>query len=47
VHHVLSAAEGFGDALRGPGVCGPASETPADADEQTRMLAFLGRRRAA
>jgi uncharacterized protein (TIGR03086 family) len=30
--------------LRSPGVCGPAVEAPAGADEQTEMLAFLGRR---
>lgn len=44
VGRVLAAAPGFGDALRGPGVCGPELSPPADADEQTRMLAFLGRR---
>lgn len=37
-------AEAFGDALRGPGAFGPAVEAPPDADEQTRLLAFLGRR---
>ena len=41
---VLSIAKTFGDALRGPGVCGPAIEVPADADDQTRTLAYLGRR---
>lgn len=30
--------------LRMPGVFGPALEAPADADEQTQLLAFLGRR---
>jgi uncharacterized protein (TIGR03086 family) len=33
----------FGDMLRGPNVCGPAIEPPPDADEQTRLLNFLGR----
>jgi uncharacterized protein (TIGR03086 family) len=30
--------------MRQPGVFGPAVEPPAGADEQTKMLAFLGRR---
>jgi uncharacterized protein (TIGR03086 family) len=34
----------YGDDLRRPGVCGPALEPPPDADEQTRLLALLGRR---
>lgn len=38
------AAAGFGDAMRGPQAFGPALEPPADADRQTRLLAFLGRR---
>jgi uncharacterized protein (TIGR03086 family) len=37
-------ADSFGDALRADNVCGPAVEVPADADEQTRLLAHLGRR---
>ncbi|MFD1811989.1 TIGR03086 family metal-binding protein [Rhodococcus gannanensis] len=37
-------AERMGDRIRTPGVCGPAVEVPADADEQTRVLAMLGRR---
>jgi uncharacterized protein (TIGR03086 family) len=44
VQRVLAAAPAFGDALRGPGVCGPELTPPPGADEQTRMLAFLGRR---
>jgi len=36
--------EAMGDALRSPGAFGPALETPADANEQQRVLAFLGRR---
>lgn len=31
------------NAVRRPGFFGPALEPPADADEQTRLLAFLGR----
>lgn len=31
------------DAIRGPGSFGPKIEPPADADEQTRFLCFLGR----
>jgi uncharacterized protein (TIGR03086 family) len=44
VARVMAAAPAFGDALRGPNVCGPELTPPADADDQTRMLAFLGRR---
>ncbi len=37
-------AEAFGEAMRGPGgPFGPAVEAPQGADEQTRLLAFLGR----
>jgi uncharacterized protein (TIGR03086 family) len=32
------------EALRSGGMFGPAIEVPDDADEQTRFLAFLGRR---
>jgi uncharacterized protein (TIGR03086 family) len=39
-----AAAASFGDMLRAEGVCGPEVEVPADADAQTRMLAFGGRR---
>jgi uncharacterized protein (TIGR03086 family) len=34
----------FGDQLYAEGVCKPALDPPADADEQTRVLALLGRR---
>ncbi|ASF07385.1 hypothetical protein NBRGN_061_00420 [Nocardia brasiliensis NBRC 14402] len=40
---VEGVARSLGDSLRMPGVCGPALDAPADADEQTRVLAFLGR----
>jgi uncharacterized protein (TIGR03086 family) len=36
-------ADGMGDNLRRPGVCGPAVEAPEGADEQTKLLAYLGR----
>lgn len=39
--HELAAS--FGDMLRMDGVCGPEVEVPADADPQSRMLAYLGR----
>lgn len=38
------AAEGFGDAMRGPGAFGPAVEPAPGAGAQDRLLAFLGRR---
>ncbi len=34
----------LGPGLRGEGVCGPELAAPEGADEQTRLLAFLGRR---
>ena len=44
VRTILDAAPQFGPMLRTPGICGPEVEVPPDADEQTKMLAFLGRR---
>ena len=44
VTRVFQAAQGWGEAGRSPAVFGPALQPPPDADEQTRMLAFLGRR---
>ncbi len=38
-----ASAEEFGEAIRGPGVCGPELTPPAGADEQTKLLAYLGR----
>ena len=43
VPRIQAAAEAFGDAMRGPGAFGDALEPPADADDQDRLLAFLGR----
>jgi uncharacterized protein (TIGR03086 family) len=40
---VLEIARGFGDAFRSPGAFGPEVPVAADADVQTRMLAFCGR----
>jgi uncharacterized protein (TIGR03086 family) len=37
-------AEQFGDAARAPGVFGPELPVPPDADRQTKLLAFLGRK---
>ena len=44
VARVRADAEGFGDTLRSPGAFGPEVPAPEGADEQTRLLAFLGRR---
>ena len=40
----FEAMRPFSETLRQPGLCGPELEPPAGADEQTRFLAFLGRR---
>jgi uncharacterized protein (TIGR03086 family) len=44
VRRVREVAAGFGDNIRSPGVCGPELHAPEGADEQTRVLAFLGRK---
>ena len=44
VHRMLEGAEPLDAELRASGHYGPRVEVPADADEQTRLLAFLGRR---
>ena len=44
VARVHAGTEGFADTLRSPGVCGPEVPVDDDADEQTRLLAILGRR---
>lgn len=44
ISFVRSKLELYGDAMRMPGVFGAELEAPADADEQTTLLAFIGRR---
>ena len=44
VHRLLEAVVPMDAMLRSPGVCGPKVDPPEGADEQTRLLAFLGRR---
>jgi uncharacterized protein (TIGR03086 family) len=44
VRRARERAAEFGDMIRSAGVCGPEVEAPADADEQTKLLAYLGRR---
>ena len=44
VHDMLAGMEPLDDVLRSSGQYGPRVEVPADADEQTRLLAFTGRR---
>ncbi len=43
VHRMLAEMEPLDAALRKSGHFGPRVEVPAEADEQTRLLAFLGR----
>ena len=43
LERIRVAAESFGDAMRGPNAFGPEVEPPAGADDQQRVLAFLGR----
>ena len=44
VHRLLDGMEAMGDAMRASGHFGPAVEVAPDADEQTRLIAFTGRR---
>ena len=44
VHEVFEALQPMDEQLRAPQAFGPKLEPPAGADEQTRLLAFLGRR---
>lgn len=44
VARIRRESEGFGEHLRGPGAFGPEVTPPDGADDQTRLLAFLGRR---
>ncbi|HEY8544376.1 MAG TPA: TIGR03086 family metal-binding protein [Acidimicrobiales bacterium] len=41
---VLAAAQGLGDILRTSGQFGPELPVPPDADVQTRLIAYLGRK---
>ena len=43
VARVRAQAEALGDKLRSPRAFGPEVEAPAGADDQARLLAFLGR----
>ncbi|MGH3494629.1 MAG: TIGR03086 family metal-binding protein [Sciscionella sp.] len=43
VHAAFEASQPLDAMLRSPGVCGPKLDPPPGADEQTRLLAFLGR----
>ena len=43
IARVRTRAEAFGDALRSPQAFGPEVAPPAGADDQARLLAFLGR----
>jgi uncharacterized protein (TIGR03086 family) len=43
VHDMLVAIEPLDEVLRASGQYGPRVEVPADADEQTRLIAFTGR----
>jgi uncharacterized protein (TIGR03086 family) len=43
VHDMFEMVKPMDEMLRSPGVCGPKVEVPADADEQTQFLTFLGR----
>lgn len=44
VHRMVDGMEPHDEALRASGHYGPRVEVPDDADEQTRLLAFMGRR---
>jgi hypothetical protein len=43
IPRIRETAESFGPALRSDRVCGPELEVGPDADEQAKLLAFLGR----
>ena len=43
VHRLYEAMLPMDDAIRAPGAFGPKVEAPDGADEQTRLLCFLGR----
>jgi uncharacterized protein (TIGR03086 family) len=43
IAYVRQQADSYGDAMRSPMVFGPEVDVPADADDQTKLLAFVGR----
>jgi uncharacterized protein (TIGR03086 family) len=43
VHRMLSGVEPYDDMLRASGQYGPRVQVPDDADEQARLIAFMGR----
>jgi uncharacterized protein (TIGR03086 family) len=43
VHAMLEGMQGIDEMLRSSGHYGPRVEVPADADEQTKLIAFTGR----
>ncbi|TDD72393.1 hypothetical protein E1262_03565 [Jiangella aurantiaca] len=45
VGELLPMVRQLGDNLCRPGVCGPEVRVPDDADDQTKLLGLLGRRR--
>jgi uncharacterized protein (TIGR03086 family) len=44
VHRMFDGMQAMEEILRSSGQFGPRVEVPADADEQTRLIAFIGRR---
>jgi hypothetical protein len=44
VHRMVAGMEPYDDMMRSSGQYGPRVEVAADADEQARLLAFMGRR---
>jgi uncharacterized protein (TIGR03086 family) len=44
VHRVFEGMKGMGEMMRSSGAFGEPVDVPDDADEQTRLLAFVGRR---
>ena len=44
IQRVMATADSLSETLRGSGVCGPAIEVPDTVDDQTKLLAYLGRK---
>lgn len=44
INHIRASLERLGDNMRQPGLFGPEVAVPDDASQQTRVLAFVGRR---